>query len=260
MSINYAIEFTLRELSGYSMFTDPLELFGTILILVILAITILIVVKLFNNYKETNDKATLSWALASLFLLFAIIFLIIEKLSYSTLGQPDFGRLVAMIASSCVAASLVSFSNFAFYITYPKYKDIFVIIVAILGISYMAVLIYANIMGPPLVDVVEFELIYDISINFLIYPLLIPILTIGPVIFFYFAQKSREENRPNATRAIWLGIGLICFGTGYIVEVAPFFPPFLSIPLRGLFLATAIIMYICFTMPEWFKKSIGWTK
>ena len=258
MSLIYSIEFTLKELSGYSIFTDPLELFGTFLILIILGLTILICFRLFKDYQKTNDQPTLSWALASFFLVFAIIFLIIEKLSYSSFGQPDFGRFVAMIASSCVSASLISFNNFAFHITYPKYRKLLDIIVAILGISYILILIYANIRGPPYADIVEFELVYDLSINYLIYPLLIPILSIGPIVFFYFSSKSREESRPNSLRALWLGIGLLCFGLGYIVEVAPFFPPILSIPLRGLFLATAIIMYVCFAMPQWFKNRIGW--
>jgi hypothetical protein len=50
-----------------------------------------------------------------------------------------------------------------------------------------------------------------------------------------------------------MGIGLSCFGLGYLLT----FIPILAISL-SFFLATTIIMYICFSMPEWFKNRIGW--
>ncbi|MFX1449744.1 MAG: hypothetical protein ACFFCM_02805, partial [Promethearchaeota archaeon] len=54
--------------------------------------------------------------------------------------------------------------------------------------------------------------------------------------------------------SIWLGLGILCFATALLV--ATIIPTFQVIQV--LYVPAAIIFYICFSMPEWFKRSIGW--
>ncbi|MFX0138619.1 MAG: hypothetical protein ACFFDN_33560 [Candidatus Hodarchaeota archaeon] len=254
----YGFEFSWNRFLGYSVLKDPMELIGLVIILVILAIVTVIIPKLFKTYKDLRDSATFAWLLTFIFLEAAIIFLIFEKVSYSTLGLIDLGDIMAIIAFSCVSVAIVSINYFTFNMTYPDHKKILTMIVLILTIIHNIVLIFAILSGPPYADVINYELVYDISINRIVYPILLSIILIPPIIFFYFSSKSREENRPNSIRALWMGIGIICFDIGYLTEVAPIFPTELSIPLRILFAVAALIMYVCFSMPDWFKKKIGW--
>ena len=116
---------------------------------------------------------------------------------------------------------------------------------------YVEVLCWAILSGPPIMDVVNYEIVYnEMWINILIYCTAPTGLFFAPATFYYFGIKSREESRANSNRSIWFGTGVVFFDIAYILEVAPFFPSELSIPFRSFFLVAAIIMYFCFTK-EW---------
>ena len=255
----YGFWFSWNKALGYSILKNPLELIGIGIIAVILVIVILGVRELYKIYKSNRDVANLTWLLTFLSLLFAVIFLICEKLCFSTFGLYEFGKFMALLAFCFVGFAVIAINNFAFRMNNPERVKLLTACVTILVVIYITVLSYAIIIGYPISDVVNYELVYDVSIDLIVYPVLITILAIAPLTFFYFSSKIREENKAASTRALWMGLGIVFFGVGFIVEVAPLFPTELSIPLRGLFAAAAIIMYVCFAMPEWFKNKIGWT-
>ncbi|MHA1293893.1 MAG: hypothetical protein ACTSR3_23020 [Candidatus Helarchaeota archaeon] len=256
----YGLEFSWNRFLGYSILDNPMEIVGIVIIIAVLCLTIVIAHKLFYSYRDSSDIATLTWLLTFLFLSAAIFFLILEKVSFSTLGLADLGKLMALIAFSCVSVALVCINNFSFRMTYPEHNKVLTVFVSILAVIYNTILIIAILAGPPYSDIKKYELVYSFSIDLIVYPLLLSILLIPPITFFYFSSKIQEENRPNSKRALWMGIGILCFDIGYIAEVAPILPTDLSIPLRILFAVAAFIMYVCFSMPDWFKNRIGWTE
>ncbi len=253
MGLIYSIEFTLNQLTGYFSNRDPSGFIVPYLIFIILGVSTLIIVNLFKKYRKTKEKTTLSMLFAFLFTEIAVIFMIIENISYTTLGQPDFGRLMSIIALSFSIFAIISLDNFALIMTYPDKKNKLIIIVTILGIIAILLIIYANILGPPYAEVKGFILAYDPIVNYFYTGYVLPNFFVGPIIFFYFASKIREENRPKSNLSLWMGIALTCFGSTYLVMLIPIF----AISLFVL-LASTIIMYVCFSMPEWFKNKIGW--
>ncbi len=253
MGIIYSIEFFFNQLTGYVYNRDPSFFLVPYLALAILGVTALSIVKLFKKYQVTHEQSTLSWAFSLLFIEFTLIFLILENISYTTLGQPDFGRLMSTMAFTCVICGIITLDNFALSMTYPKQKNKLLIIVAILGIISLLLVIFANISGPPYAEVQGFVLKLDIYITIFVFAFIIPNFFVGPIIFYYFALMIREENRPKSNLSLWMGIGLTCFGLGYVLT----YIPILAIAF-SFFLATTIIMYICFNIPGWFKNRIGW--
>ncbi len=253
MELIYSIEFTLNQLTGYFNNRDPSGVIVYYLVLAILVVATISTLSLFKKYKTTKENSTLSWALAFLFTELAAICMVIETISYTILGQPDLGKMMSVLNMIFTTCAIINLDNFALIMTYPNKKNKILIIVAILGIIAILLVIFANTLGYPYSYIQGFLLIYDVIISYFIFSLILPNFIIGPTIFFYFASKIREENRPKSNLSLWIGIGLTCFGLGYLLIVIPI----LAIPL-SIFLASTIIMYICFSMPEWFKNKIGW--
>lgn len=258
-SIWYGIEFSWNKLLGYSILKNPMELIGFGIIIIVIGLIIFILNYLIKSYKETKMGTTLLWILGFSFLLVGIIFLILDKFSYSTLGNAPFGDLMAILAIITSGIGIVFFDVFAFHITYPEREKILTLLFSILAAIYIVTLCSAIIAGPPTADVVNYELVYIPIVNIIVYITLLPIMLIAPGILIYYYSRMRNKNRPNALRAFWMGIGLLAFAIEYIAEAAPFFPPRLAIPMRVLFVIAGAILYICLSMPDWFKDRIGWT-
>ncbi|MHA1378358.1 MAG: hypothetical protein ACTSRG_08240 [Candidatus Helarchaeota archaeon] len=105
----------------------------------------------------------------------------------------------------------------------------------------------------------NFEIEYNyLWINILIYCTAIPIQLITPITFFIFTKRTRGENRGVSNRSLWLGLGTLCYAIGYTIEIARFFLTTLSNPFRSFLTVATIILYIYFTIPEWFRNKIGW--
>jgi hypothetical protein len=84
----------------------------------------------------------------------------------------------------------------------------------------------------------------------------VPVAVIPISVFYYYAVKIREENRPSSNRSLWLGTGIFCFALAILMlSVASVTRIFLV-----LYIPSSIIFYVCFSMPEWFKRRIGWTE
>ncbi|MHA1378357.1 MAG: hypothetical protein ACTSRG_08235 [Candidatus Helarchaeota archaeon] len=259
-TIFYDLEFLGNTIAGYSVLKNPWELIGLGIILVAMIIVAFLAQQMFKNYKETKMIATLYWALAFFFLLVAVVFLIIEKVSYSTLGNADLGDLMAILALITSGAAIVFFDIFSFHTTYPERVKVLTSFVSILATIYVGSLVYAIISGYPLADVKAYELVYNPFIDIIVYCTLLPIILIAPIIFFYYASRMREESPPNSKRSNWIGTGLLFFAIGYIAEVAPFLPTEFSIPFRIFFVLAGYTLWVCFSMPDWFKNRIGWTE
>ncbi|NVM01326.1 MAG: hypothetical protein HWN67_03260 [Candidatus Helarchaeota archaeon] len=255
----YEFEFLGNRLAEYSILKNPLELFGLGIIIVAMIIVAFLAYQMFNSYRETKMAATLYWALAFGFLLIAVIFLIIEKVSYSTLGNRSLGDTMAIFALIFSGAAIVCFDIFSFHTTYPDRVKILTVIVSLIAAIYVGILVYSIILSYPHADVVNYELVYEPKTYIIVYCTLLPIILIAPSIFFYYSSKMRDNNPPNSIRARWMGIGLLFFAIGYITEVAPFLGE-LAIPFRIFFVLAGITLWICFRMPEWFKSKIGWTE
>jgi len=215
-------------------------------------------VHLYKNYRETKRAPTLYFLLCYIFFLIAGSLLIIEKLSFSTLGLPDLGVLMGIVALINVAIALVCGLRFVFLSTYPRHVNILNFLGAIVLAICFGTLIYAIITGPPNAHIQNYELIYSPIINFVVYITIVPLISIGTMPFYIYAFRMRNDDRPNFNRTFWLGTGVLIFLLGILAEIGPFFPSILSIPLRIAMLLGTIIMYICFTMPQWFKDRIGW--
>ena len=100
---------------------------------------------------------------------------------------------------------------------------------------------------------------YPLIIQLIIYITAIPSAIFPPAVFFYFAKKIREENKPQSSFSVLFGIGLVCIAFGYIFGFFVFIPlVILPVITRGLYLSFIIIMYVCFSMPDWFKRRINW--
>lgn len=259
-SIEYGIQYTINKVLNYSILNEPMELIG----LIILSITAVIVIAMINylnkSYKETKAVETLLFYVAIILLLAALVTLTLEKFSYSTLGLPKLGDILAWVAFIPSGAAVVCADAFSFRTTFPNHVRIFTSFVILLVAIYISVLTWAINQGPPVSNVIDFEVVYSQLITLIVYATLIPIVMIGPVIFFYFAYKVRSENKPNSNRSFWFGLGFTCFALGYVNEVSPAFPVELAAPFRLFFLASAILFYTCFKMPSWFKKRTGWTE
>jgi hypothetical protein len=259
----YGLEFWINQILGYSVLKNPIELIGLGIIVVAMAIVFLLVQQMFKSYKETKMTATLYWALAFLFLFIAVIFLILEKVSYSTLGAEELGDLMAVLALISSGIAIVCFDLFAFHTTYPDRVTILGILVSILAFIYVGSLCLSIITGEAIVQ--NYELVYPFQIDLIVYGTLFPIILIAPIIFFYYASRMVEENPPSSKRSSWIGVGFLCFAAGYIGEVAPFFnylpDIFQALPIffRIFFVIAGLILWICFKMPDWFKERIGWT-
>lgn len=259
VSLQFYVLFDINRLTKESILSDPLELFGIIIILVALIFVAILSRILLKSYKENKARPTLYFFLAFILLIIAAIFLFIEQFGYSSIGDPNIGDIGGVIATIAVGSSMVFVDLFSFHNTFPGKVKILGTIVGLVTAIYVGTIIWAILTGPPVKDVINSEIVYlETWINILIYCTVIPIIIVAPFTFYYYAYRVRDENKPNSRRSLWLGTGLAIFGAGYIAELAPFFPTILSIPFRVTYLIAAIILYNCFTLPEWFKKRIGW--
>ncbi|MHA1378573.1 MAG: hypothetical protein ACTSRG_09345 [Candidatus Helarchaeota archaeon] len=248
----------LSLISEESMLNDPIELFGIIVILIALFLIVIFSRILYKSYKENHDIATLYLIIAFILLVIAAFFLFIEQFAYS-MGNISLGDIGGIIATISVGSSMVFVALFAFHNTFPDKVKILGTLVAIGSIIYVGTISWAILQSPPIKDVINNEIIYTTWINILIYCTVIPIILVAPMTFHYFGYKIRAENKPSSNRSYWFAVAFYIFGAGYIGELAPFFPTFLSNILRVTYLIAAIILYNCFTMPEWFKKRLGMT-
>ena len=254
----YGIEFSWYRLLGYSILKNPIEIIGYGILIGTVIFGIMSAIKLLQNYIETKRIPTFWFFLSYLFFIIGGIFLTFEKICFSTLGLPELGFLMAMIAIGIDGFAIVFGIRFIILSTYPERSKITTLFTVILTTIFVGVIYFAMIVGPPVANIENFEIVYIPIINIIIYATLIPLLLIMCLIFYKYAFELRNIDKANSNRTLWLATGIFIFLLGYLAEVGPIFPTILSIPFRFLLLTGTIIMYIAYFMPQWFKERIGW--
>ena len=54
-----------------------------------------------------------------------------------------------------------------------------------------------------------------------------------------------------------MGLAILVFGIAYLIEIGPI-ALILTVPMRLGYIFAATVLYICFVMPDWFKRAIKW--
>jgi len=238
----------MMQEAGLSIF----DLLSVVIVLIALPLDAFLVVTTMKNYKETENKAFLYISTAFIFIFVGGALLIVEKIGfimYLPLGIV--GILIALPASGM---GHFFFNVFAFEHTFPEKRKILISVVGTLVLLYLGVLLAAIIVGAPFSWVADAEMIYAPIVDVFAFSFLIPVLFSAPLVFFYFAIKSKEK--PKRIRSTLMGLAIALFNIAYIFEAIPI-DPLLAVIFRSFFITSAIILYICFSMPDWFKKAIG---
>ncbi|MFX0141925.1 MAG: hypothetical protein ACFFDN_50275 [Candidatus Hodarchaeota archaeon] len=265
---DYGIYVTLNNLWGYSFLKGTVGIISFVLMSLNGIIGIFTLYYVFKKYKKTGNIGDFIFFLAGIFLFTGVIATVIRDIS-SSLNLFGIRDIMLILSIICIAAAAVCSNVFSIRYTYPEkvkiFTILFVIPIAILNISVLSWAIINDVAStravlvqdPYIHFMLTFE--YPLIIQLIIYITAIPSAIFPPAVFFYFARKIQEENKPQSSLSVWFGISLLCIGFGYIFEFFIFIP-LLILPLltRGLYLSFIIIMYIIFSFPDWFKRRINW--
>ncbi|MFX1449705.1 MAG: hypothetical protein ACFFCM_02610 [Promethearchaeota archaeon] len=239
---------------GRSIFSDPFEF-------ILLGIWIVggiflagLIWELYQNYKRTESFESLLFIIGLLLILTSLILFNLAKFSYASLGSPGLGDFFTIITQFPVIVGALSINIFAVRTTFPKRSKIVFSFLLIPATIFLVTLTWATIQGPPYSSVINFEVIYSLDIIIIRLPCIISILMLPAAVFFYFAIRIRNDDKPKSTISFWLGMGIVFFAIAFVVS-----PIVVELKFFQVFILPApIIFYICFSMPDWFKRKIGW--
>ncbi|MFX1450797.1 MAG: hypothetical protein ACFFCM_08145, partial [Promethearchaeota archaeon] len=176
-------------------------------------------------------------------------------LCYSVYGLFELGKLMIILTQIPAQFTYLCVNLFAIRMTFPKKYKIVLIILIILSVLMMGTVTWAVFQGYPYFQY-NFGIMFSLEVQIIRFICLVPIAVIPISVFYYYAAKIRDENRAQSNLSIWLGTGILCFCIIIILtSVATIFRLF-----QILYVPSAIIFYICFSMPDWFKRRIGWTE
>ncbi|MHA1785613.1 MAG: hypothetical protein ACTSVE_10465 [Candidatus Helarchaeota archaeon] len=226
----------------------PIDLIGLIIILIVMVEVFILTIILFRKYGESKAEITLFFALMFLFLLLAVIFLILEQVSYRILYNNSLGGIFAWIALLSSGTAGLWINMIALELTFPDRKWFLVIPIMILVAILLTISGWAIFMGEPWSFVEDAELFYYLPIQITSYCLLIPVLFNAPIVFIYYSIINRED-KSAAARGIWMAVAIALFGIAYMIEVAPI-EPFISVPMRVAYIISATILYVTFTRSQ----------
>ncbi len=250
----YIFEYALNQIIKPSIFNDPFQLIMLGIWLVDGIFLAGLIWILYKKYKDTENFESLLFLIGLLFILISLVFFNMAKFCYTSLGSRGPGDLLFIISQIPVIVGALCFNIFAVRVTFPKHSRIVFSFVLILGIIFLVTITWGVIYGPPYTNVVNFDVLFSLDIIFIRLCSLLPIIMIPAAVFFYFGIKIRDEAKHKSTRSIWLGLGIVFFAIAFVVSP-------ITIELRFLqacILPAPIIFYICFSMPDWFKRKIGW--
>ncbi len=256
----YTFDFISNQFAGLGSFLEPMNLIFTFVYLLAGVFLIALLFRLYKNYKQTESVEILLFFLGLLLLLISNIIFIFRRLTYASLGLWGLGDLLTIILQFPSELGVLLINSFAIRATFPKRsKIVFSSVLTIIVIKWI-VESWAIMIGPPLYDVINFDIVYSLEYSLIRLIFLLPIYIIPPGVFFYSSKVIREESKPKSTRAMWLGIGMLCFAVPFLtVPIAVIIIGYVFRIVEILVVFAPIIFYICFTMPDWFKRRIGWT-
>ncbi len=254
VSLEYYLYFISSKIAGTTFFNQPFEILMLVILLIAAAFLVGIIYELYKNYKRTESTETLLFLIGMISLIPANVLLVLMGLCYSVYGLFELGKLIIILTQIPAQFTYLCVNLFAIRMTFPKKYKIVLIILVSLSVLLIGTVTWATLQGTPYFHY-NFGVVYSTEIQIIRFICLIPIAVIPISVFYYYAVKIREENRARSNRSLWLGTGILFFCVIIILtSVATIFR--LS---QILYVPSAIILYVCFSMPEWFKTRIGWT-
>ncbi|MFX1450796.1 MAG: hypothetical protein ACFFCM_08140 [Promethearchaeota archaeon] len=252
----YYFQYASATLFGADISRQPLQVIILVSLLIAGAFLIGIIYELNKNYKKSESIESLLFLIGMITLIPALIFGIVSGLCYSLLGLPDLGIMLQIIGMFPIQFTYMCVNLFAIRMTFPKRYKLVLVILLLLSAGTIGAQLWAIAQGPPHFDIINFGVIYSPEVQIVRFTTLIIIAAIPISVFYYYAAKVREENRPRSNLSIWLGTGILCFVIAF--QITTIITLFRIMQL--FYIPASIIFYVCFAMPEWFKNRIGWTE
>ena len=232
------------------MLDIPLEdLLSLLVVLIAVVINLIVFIKSYKAYKANKLTQTILFALTSLFMALAMIFLVAEKVFLSSILQDEVkGVLFGTIAICLSGVTVAVVDSFAFNMAWPtRFKTL-------TGVCIIPIVIYLSLwLFDPLRDVewtgvpVSGEIVVGPITTTAVYFTLVPLLVIPVLVFFYYAVKVRTQSPISSKRSMVLGFGVATISLAYIFEIiglAAFFTiPFLPTFMRIFFSIGALLNY-----------------
>ena len=238
-----------------SFLTDPILMGGTLIFAVCTVLFIVLGIQILKKYQENKNNTSLIFGLNFIFTACALGLIAANRVLLNLLPDPLLGIIFHNGAIIFSLIIVVLLDIFAFLMTYPDYvKKLSILVSIIMGILLVILLLNQPTLNPIGMELVYAEPIIYIALGCLLPPILIPI-----TVFFYFSVKVKDTSKAKSSRSMWMGIASIVIAISYLLELAGGIG-FFTLIVRLGFLAYGIIMYICFMMPDWYKKRIGWVE
>ena len=195
-------------------------------VLIAVVIGFIVGLKGLKSYRQTKGIATFFFALSVLGAALALLFVVLEKfciIVFQTwppppMPDPTYAVIFGYVAQAFSILAIISICTFAFNMAAPKLWKIFAVIVVV----FMAIFGYFWFLGPVTVDWAATELAISEISQILVYAIDTPLLIIPMLVFFYYAVKVRAESPKKSHMSLFMGLGLICFNIGSIVEIVGF--------------------------------------
>jgi len=249
----YSLQFYSNQLFSHSILSNPVELI-TLVSLIISGIFLTGIIRaLYTNYKENKLLETLFFLLGMICLIIAAVLAILVNFAYTTWGLPGLGTIVSIIMNIVVLVCILLVNLFSIRVTFPKRYKFLLAILLVLSAILVYTGVWATVQGPPLSRVIDFGLVFSLEFMLIRFFGLVVFSVIPISLFFYYAKKVREEKRAHSNRSIWLGLGILCFSIAILVASVN---PSLQV-IQIFYVPAAIIFYVSFSMPDWYKRRIG---
>ncbi len=258
--VDYVSNHVTKDFHMLSQPTIPaMDIIFFIIYLIAGIFLIALLYKLFKMYKETESLDILLFFIGLLLLLISNVIFIFRRFAYASLGAPELGDFLTILLQFPSDLGVLFITLFTIRATFPKRSKVIFSSVLIVVVIKWIVETWVILQGPPLYNVINYDIVYSLEYALIRLVFLLPLYAIPPIVFFYYAKKIRSENKPKSSRALWLGVGMLCFAIPFLVVPIAVVTIGNVMRLLEIFVLPApIIFYICFTMPNWFKRKIGW--
>ncbi len=212
-------------------------------------------------HRQKANRAKLTYAIGFFFAAVGMALLVGELIFFRILPEDtlyiNIGLIRAAIAVATSMTSMVCVNIFTILMTYPNKMKYILPIFATCATLPTVVLDYAMLTHIASVELKE--LTYPLWVEaFILF--LLPVMVIPPIVFFYYAIRSRTTSPPNFKRSLTLGTAHAVLAVTYIVELMGLPNPYLTIAFRIGYFIFAFLMYLALLMPDWYKNRIGWTE
>jgi hypothetical protein len=217
-------------------------LVGAVAVLIAIIINFVVTIKSFKSYSETKLTQTLLFGVTAMFIALAMTFLLMEKLflTASLLNDPEMGLLFGAVAIVLSGCAVVSIDAFSFNMVFPKKFALLTSLAAV----YMAIYLLVWLFDPTRTVFAEEIIFGPFSITPVLgYAVVIPLLIIPQLVFFYYAIKIQSESPTSSKRAWTLGIGVLVFTVGYVIEIMGIEDEIIITIARTLFIVASLLLY-----------------